>query len=29
MTLAKLDGQLKSALQTGGIEDFVGNTPLI
>lgn len=29
MTLAKLDGQVKSALQTGGIEDFVGNTPLI
>lgn len=29
MTLANLDGQLKSAIRTGGIEDFVGNTPMI
>jgi cysteine synthase B len=29
MTLAKLDAQLKPVTQSRGIEDFVGNTPLI
>lgn len=29
MTLANLAGQPKPAIHTGGIEDFVGNTPMI